>query len=125
MGRVIPAWIVLVASGFLCGAACAMNSPNSQSPHCRVIDGGKLPAASGGAAALCEAIEQAVSKRAPGTAFSAEVRVLSSSRLAAALIANGRKLPDQKFASMDHELTKGSFERFARTIAEQVANGQQ
>ena len=125
MRRVIPVWIALVTSAFLCGTACAMTSPNSQSPHCRVIDGGKLPAGSGGAGALCEAIEQAVSERAPGMAFSAEVRVLSSSRLAAALIANGRKLPDQKFASMDHELTKSSFERFARTIAEQVASRQQ
>ena len=125
MGRVFPVWIAVVTSAFFCGSACAMNVPNSQSPHCRVIDGGKLPATSGGADALCQAIEQAVSERAPGLAFSAEVRVLSSSRLAATLIANGKALPDQKFASMDRELTKSSFERFARAIAEQVAKGQQ
>lgn len=125
MGRVIPAWIMLVTSALFCGTACAMNMPNSQSPHCRVIDGGKLPATSGGAAALCDAIVHAVAERAPGMAFSAEVRVLSSSRLAATLIANGKTLADQKFASMDRELTKSSFERFAKAIAEQVAKGQQ
>jgi hypothetical protein len=100
-----------------------MSSPNHQSPHCRVVDGDKLPAASGGADALCAAIEQAMSSRAPGVAFSAEIRVLSSSRLAATLTRDGHKLPEQNFASMDRELTSSSFDRFAQTLANQLAEG--
>lgn len=102
-----------------------MSPPNSQSPHCRVVDGGKLPAESGGAVALCAAIERAVSAKAPGVAFTAEVRVLSSSRLAATLTREGSRLPEQMFASMDRELSGSSFERFAETVADQVAKGPQ
>ena len=98
-----------------------MSSPDHQSPHCRVVDGAKLPAESGGADALCAAIERAISSRAPGVAFSAEIRVLSSSRLAATLTRDGRTLPEQNFASMDRDLTASSFDRFAETLANQVA----
>ena len=97
-----------------------MSSPN-QSPRCRVVDGDKLPAESGGAVALCAAIERAVSERAPGVAFTAEVRVLSSSRLAATLTRDGHELPEQRFAIMDRDLTASSFDRFAETLADQVA----
>ena len=123
MGRVILGSIVLATAASFCSTACAMSSPNSQSPTCRVLDGDKLPAGSGGPDALCAAIERAVSARAPGVAYTAEVRVLSSTRLAAALTREGRKLPDQKFASMDRDLSGDSFERFAETIAIQLANG--
>jgi hypothetical protein len=98
-----------------------MGSPDSQSPRCRVVDGGKLPAESGGANALCAAIERAASARAPGVAFTAEVRVVSSSRLAATLTRDGRKLPEQNFASMDRELSSSSLERFAAALADQLA----
>jgi hypothetical protein len=98
-----------------------MSSPNSQSPRCWVVNGDKLPAESGGAAALCAAIERAVSARAPGAAFTAEVTVLSPSRLAATLTKEGHRLPVQKFASMDRELNTTSFDRFAETLAEEVA----
>jgi hypothetical protein len=119
MGRVIPAGLLLVAAVFLSGNACAMNSPSG--PHCRVTNGDKLPAGSGGPDALCAAIERAVSIRLPGVDFSAEVTVLSSSMLAATLTANGRQLPEQKFASMDRDLDRGSFERFAQALADQFA----
>jgi len=113
--------IALVAGALFCGNACAMNAPARQSPQCRVVDGGKLPAGSGGAAVLCAAIEQAVSARAPGVAYRAEVRALSSSRLSATLTVNGRALPEQNFARMDRELDRPAFERFAEALAEQVA----
>lgn len=100
-----------------------MESTSRQSAHCSVVDGGKLPAESGGAVALCAAIERAVSARAPGAHFTAEVRVLSASRLAATLTRDGHPLAEQKFASMDRELTGRSFERFALALAEQVAKG--
>jgi len=98
-----------------------MSSANGRSPHCRVVDGSKLPAESGGAVALCAAIERAVSAKAPGVAFTAEVRVLSSSSLAATLTMEGSKLPEQRFASMDRDLTASSFERFAEALADQLA----
>lgn len=102
-----------------------MSSPPSEAPRCTVVDGGKLPPDSGGAAALCGAVERAVSARAPGVAYSAEIRVLSPSRLVASLTRDGRKLPDQNFASMDRDLTAASFERFAQALADQVAQRQQ
>jgi hypothetical protein len=94
-----------------------MNSPSAKAATCRVIDGAKLPAASGGADALCAAIKQAA-----GAAFSVEVRVLSKSSLAATVTtADGRRLPEQRLAVSDSTLTKGSFERFARNLAAEVA----
>jgi hypothetical protein len=98
-----------------------MSSPNGQSTRCQVLDGDKLPAQSGGPRALCEAIERAVSQKVPRAAFSVEVRVLSPTRLAATLTVEGRKLPEQNFASMDRQLDGGSFGRFAAAIADQAA----
>ena len=121
MARAIRTAIYLVAGALFCGSACAMNTPAARSEHCQVVDGGKLPAASGGAAALCAAIERAVATHAPGTEFSARVRVLSRSRLTASVAAKGRLLPEQSFASMDRDLDNRSFERFAAAIAAQVA----
>jgi hypothetical protein len=113
--------IALVAGALFCGNACAMSVPASERPHCRVVDGGKLPPASGGAAALCAAIERAMAEHAPGVAVSAEVQVLSSSRLSAVVIANGRTLPAQNFARMDRELDGSAFERFAEALAAEAA----
>lgn len=89
--------------------------------HCNVIDGDKLPAASGGPNALCAAIERAISARSLGVAVTAEVKVLSSHRLSASLSRGGEQLPVQQFASMDRELGRNSFERFAAAIADQLA----
>jgi hypothetical protein len=86
-----------------------------------VIDRDKLPATSGGPLALCAAIERAVAARSPGIDFTAEVRVLSSARLSASLTREGKRLPDQQFASMDRELRDDSFERFAAAIADRIA----
>jgi hypothetical protein len=113
--------ILLVAALLFSGNACAMNAPDNHSTHCRVVGGEKLPRGSGGTVALCSAIEQAVSGRAPGKAVTVEVRVLPNSMLAATLTVNGRALPEQKFASMDRDLDSHSFERFANALAEQVA----
>ena len=98
-----------------------MDTPAAQSEYCRVVNGGKLPAASGGATVLCAAIERAVANRAPGAAYNVRVRVLSASRLTASVAAKGRVLPEQSFASMDRNLDGRAFERFADAIAAQVA----
>src|SRR5687767_7668378 len=107
MWRIIPAPVLLVMAVSLSGGACAMPSPSSQSTPCRIVDGDKLPDGSGGAAALCTAIERAAAAKAPGVGYTVEVRVLSASRLAATLTSDGRKLPEQNFAITDRELTGG------------------
>ena len=121
MCRINPAPVLLVMAASLSGGACAMASPSGHSTPCRIVDGDKLPDGSGGAAALCTAIERAAAAKAPGVAYTVEVKVLSSSRLAATLTSAGRKLPEQNFATMDRELNGGSFERFAAALADQLA----
>ena len=113
--------IAFVAAMLFCGNACAMSAPDSESPRCLVLNEEKLPAGSGGATALCAAIEQAMARGAPGLEFKAEVRVLSPSMLAADVSAAGRQLPEQKFARSDGELDGNAFKRFAEALAEQAA----
>lgn len=99
-----------------------MNSPSSQLVDCRVVDGDRLPAETGGPEALCAAIKRAATAEAPARKFSVEVRVLGSSSLAATLTtADGTVLPEQKFAISDRRLTKGSLERFAKALVGEVA----
>ena len=100
-----------------------MNSTDSQpGPSCRVIDGNKLPAESGGADALCGEIAAAVAEAAPGVRYSVEIKVLPRSRLSATVTtADGRRLPELGMASMDKPLTAGSFKRFAASIAQELA----
>ncbi len=121
MWRVIPAPVLLVVAASLSGGACAMASTSGQPTPCRIVDGDKLPNGSGGAAALCSAIERAAAAKAPGVAYTVEVKVLSPSRLAATLTSDGRKLPEQNFATMDRELNGVSFERFAAALADRLA----
>lgn len=85
--------------------------------HCLVIDGGKLLASSGGADLLCSAVSRAVEKQAPGVQYTAEIKVISPSRLATALVVNGHALPLQNFAVMDRNLTPLTIQRFADSIA--------
>lgn len=89
---------------------------------CRIVGADKLPAESGGAEALCAALEQALSSASPGAGYSVEVRVLSPHSLAATVrTADGRALPEQKMAVSDRTLTKGSIERFARAVGAALA----
>ena len=123
MRRMILPSVLGIMTALPLGGACAVSTSNSQSAHCQVTDAGKLPAESGGAAALCAAIERAAAAKAPGVAFSADVKVVSSSRLAAIVTRQGRKLPEQSFATMDRDLSASSFERFAAALADQLADG--
>lgn len=114
----------VLAIALVAGSACAMSSPPPPSAGvaCRVVDGAKLPPESGGEGALCAAIESAIAAQAPESAAQVEVRVLSSSMLAASVTTgDGRTLPEQKFASSDRALARSSFERFANAIAAEVA----
>jgi len=99
-----------------------MNSPSRQLTECRVVGAGKLPQAVGGADKLCAAIERAAAAGGGSARFTVEVRVLSDSSLAATLTtADGKVLPEQKFASSDRVLNPDSIERFAKSLASVVS----
>ena len=98
-----------------------MNSPSRQLTECRVVDAGKLPQGAGGSDLLCAAIERAAAAEVPAARFTVEVRVLGDSSLAATLTtADGKILPEQKFASSDRVLNPDSIERFAKALASAV-----
>lgn len=98
-----------------------MSAPEGEHGRCHVIDGGKLPPESGGAAAICSAVEHAIAARTPDVAYAAKIRVLSKSGLAATLVSRGRTLPDLHFSVSDRNLNPASIERFAAGVAEHLA----
>jgi hypothetical protein len=103
-------------------ANAALTSPAVSTPaRCHVVADEKLAAGSGGAVGICSAVERAIAAAAPNADYSAEVRVLSRSRLSASLIVDGRTLPEQKFAVMDRGLNPASIQRFAQSLAAEVA----
>lgn len=111
-----PIAIVLSAT-----IACAPAHATSSSAQCSVVAGQKLLAGSGGAPAVCSDVERAIASVAPGVRYEARISALSSSRLAAILVVNGRTLPEQHFAIMDRELNRAAVERFAHSLAIEVA----
>jgi hypothetical protein len=117
-GKLLPSIIAAVAGVAAC--APAMSAPASP---CRVIGGEKLPGDSGGPTGICSAVERAIASTAPTLKVSVEVRVLSNSALSAAIVANGRKLPDQHFAISDRVLNRGAIDRFAQAIAQAAKDG--
>lgn len=121
MRNKVAASILAFAASVAATEACAMSAPEQAGSRCRVIGAEKLPAAAGGADAICAAVERAVAAKAPKIRYSAEIRVVSRSGLRAKLIANGRELPEQHFAVMDRNLTDRSIERFASSIATALA----
>lgn len=114
----IFAAVLALAVNLPAGASAVSAAP---ARPCRVVNGGKLPADSGGADAICSAVETAISARAPHVRYSAEIRVLSKSGLAATIVADGQKLPEQKFSVSDRNLNPLSIKHFADALAEQVA----
>jgi ABC-type glycerol-3-phosphate transport system substrate-binding protein len=114
------------AAALASGSACAMSATETSATGCHVVGGELLPAASGGADALCKAIASASAKQAPGVGYSVEVRVFPNSRLSALVtLADGRKLPEQNFVRMDKPLSSGAFARFAESIALELAKAGQ
>jgi hypothetical protein len=114
--------LLAIAAAAAPASASAMSAP-SQDVHgpCRVIGGEKLPAATGGPTEVCAAFARAIAAHAPKLRYTAEVRVLSKSGLAVKVVANGRTVADQRFSIMDKDLNAASIQRFAETIAAQVA----
>ena len=113
IGAFAAAFLALLGS-----SGAVATDPSNQ---CSVIAGEKLAASSGGAALLCSEIERAISSAAPGVPYRVQIKVLSPSRLTASLVVNGRTLPEQHFAIMDRELNRGAIERFAHSLALEVA----
>lgn len=89
--------------------------------QCTIIDSGKLPALSGKDEAICAKVERAIAAKAPTARYTAEIKVVSASRLTTTLVVEGRALPLQHFAVMDRNLSEGSLERFASSLAAAVA----
>lgn len=101
-----------------------MNSPSPHQIVCHVIGGNKLPTSAGTADSICAAIVSAAAAHAPSARFSVEVRVLGRSALAATLTtADGKTLPEQRFASSDRPLNPDSIEFFAKSLVETARAG--
>ena len=97
-----------------------MKSPAQPAAACRVVGGEKLPAASGGADALCSAVEKALAAQAKPV--SVEVQVVQPWQLAAVVrLADGRTLPEQGYAISDSGLNARAFQEFAASVAKAVA----
>lgn len=88
--------------------------------RCVVNGAEKFRPGSIGSAAICGEVERAIAAQAPTARYTAEIKVLSPSRLAATLIVDGRTLPVQNFAVMDGQLGTASIERFASALARAV-----
>ena len=102
------------------GRSDAMTTANTQ-VECYVIDGGKLPENSDGANALCRAIRAAIGKQADKEKYRVRVVVLGPSRISVEVTSSsGRKLVQQKYGSMDRELSNSSFERIANGLAAEI-----
>lgn len=117
-------WGRSVAIGFLpFGAPVMAMNPRPTANFCSVVDGAKLPAASGRGAALCKAIIAAAGPRLARSRARVVVRVESPTMLVANLrTARGRSLPEITYVVSDKRLDQASFDRFAHEIARQLAN---
>jgi hypothetical protein len=113
----IGLFALLLAALLVSPEAHAMKSP----VRCSVVGGEKLPSSTGGAHVICSEFEKAMAAAAPKLSYTARIEVLSSSRLAATLVVNGRELPKQNFAVMDRQLDRASIARFAAAVAAEAA----
>jgi hypothetical protein len=115
------AFILALAAVVSSGADAMSTAGERPASKCRVIGSEKLTGNSGNSTTLCAKIERAIAAAAPSEHYTVEVRVLSPSRLSALLTVNGRVLPEQKFAVMDRNLNPQSVQRFAESLAAEVA----
>jgi len=117
----IGASILALATAPVATGACAMSA--SAPAPCRVVGAEKLSGESGGPGAICAAVQRAVAAQvqAQGVRYSAEIRVLSRSALAAELQTNGRKLPELRFSVQDRNLNPLAIGHFADSIAGALA----
>jgi hypothetical protein len=115
--------ILSVLSGMVWSSALSAGVPSmsgsegDRNGHCQVTGSDKLATSSAGFNTICDEVERAIAANAPGVRYSAEIKIISASRLAAGLIVNGQKLPVQNFAVMDGNLSTASIKRFATALA--------
>ena len=115
---------IALALAFTASTAAAMTPPSASAGWCAVSNGGKLPAASGGSAALCAAIEQAVAARGLRRDFSVRIAVGERSMLTVDVtLADGRTLPSLHLAQIDRAISRTTLEHFGESVANHVASG--
>jgi hypothetical protein len=99
----------------------AADAGDRSDPQCRVAGADALPKSSGGASALCSAVERAVSVNFPGQSHRVEVRVRTHHLEALVTTQNGKVLPTVQFAQFDRAIDGKTFERFASAVADHIA----
>lgn len=124
--KVARLWPALVAASLIAcsnGSANAVSQPSAATPSCTVSGPAKFVDRAGGAAALCQAVEQALGRGdTPGT-HRVELSVLSASSMAATVhLADGRTLPELRTGVSDGVINAGVVSRFAQDIANQIAS---
>jgi hypothetical protein len=118
----IAAFVFICAAAVVPANARAVSVSGTDVQHsCRVVAGEKLLARAGGGEAVCGEVKRAIAVAAPKARYKVEIKVLPRSRLSAALVVNGRTLPEEKFAVMDSELDRNAIHRFAEGVASAVA----
>jgi ribosomal protein L11 len=123
MGRIprVSFAIVFASPVVSGGSACAVKPVEHATEQCAVIGGETLPAGVT-PGAICDAIRAATKSTAPGIAYSIEVRVRSASSLSAIVtLPNGTTLPEQNLATSDRQLNAGAIQRYATSIAAEIA----
>ena len=126
MGSLPKAGVAIVFASLIVsgGSACAVKPVEHGAEQCAVIGEQFLPAGVT-PVAICDAIRTATRNRAPGIAYSVQVRVNSASSLSAIVqLPDGTTLAEQKLAVNDRQISSGSIDRFAATIATQIASAQ-
>lgn len=93
--------------------------------RCTVVGSERLPGAVGGGNALCGTIERTIAARTTARDYRISVNVVSASRLSAALVVNGRSLPEQRFSVMDRSLSPSSVQHFADSLAALITEAAQ
>ena len=115
--RIFATMLALAAAG-MPASAWAMSAPT---PRCQVAGADKLPAEVGGPSAVCAAIERAMAEALPKVSYTARIEVRSKAAMTATIVADGREVPKQELTVMDRNLNIRSIERFAASVAAQVA----
>jgi hypothetical protein len=121
MRGAIATFVLFILGSASTGATTMTHARNARA-ECRVVAGEKYLKAPINTDLICAEIKRAVADKAPGARVETAVRVISSSRLAAVLVVNGRALPEHKFAIMDSDLSPEAVQRFARSLATAAAD---
>lgn len=116
MGTRLAQFMLIAAAIAAPGCAAAMSAKAPAPGECRLVGGENLPSGVD-PDSICASITHAMTERAPAAHYSVEVRVLSKSRLSAALVVNGHALPGQNLAVSDGVIGPAQIRRFAETLA--------